>query len=230
MTSLPYRVAIIEDHIDLREAMAEALAAEGYQVSAFGSAEAFVERSTAHAIDMVLIDLNLPGEDGISLSRRIRKMQPSLGVIMITARSQEEQKKEGYDSGADIYMTKPVSLLELKAAIRSLAKRLQLSGDDPGLKLDMSRGQLIGFNRQSVDLSSAEVAILSSLARARDRRLEAWQLIEAIGKDAETYSKAALEIVIVRLRKRLKDAGASPSGIRAIRGWGYQLYLPLQLT
>lgn len=225
-----FRIAIIEDHIDFRQALAEALLAEGYEVSLFDSAEAFVEqRAAAPCFELMLVDLNLPGEDGISLVKRIKQVQPNIGVIMITARDLEEQRKQGYDSGADIYMTKPVSLEELKAAIRALAKRLRRPDNEASLTLDVARGCLVGLEGRTVNLSSAEVAILSALVSARNQRLEAWQLIEAIGKSAETYSKAALEIVIVRLRKRLREVGASASGVRAIRGWGYQLYLPLQI-
>jgi len=222
-------VVVVEDYADFREVLVEALALEGYNVRGVSSAEEFAEQAAHLPVDLMLVDLNLPGEDGISLVRRMKQSQPNIGVIMITARAQADQKAAGYDSGADLYMTKPVALDELRAAIRSLSKRLLKTISSQMLTLDVAQGHLIGIEGQIVTLSPAEISILSALSRALENRLEAWQLMEAIGKSTDSYAKAALEIVIVRLRKRLISAGAAPSSIRAIRGWGYQLYVPLRV-
>jgi DNA-binding response OmpR family regulator len=222
-------IVVVEDHIDLQDTLVEVLALEGYNVRGFSSAEEFVEQVADLPVDLMLVDLNLPGEDGISLVRRMKESQPDIGIIMVTARTLSNQKAEGYDSGADVYMTKPVALDELTAAIRSLSKRLLKSDDSSVLTLDVARGHLVGLEGQIVTLSPAEISILCALSRALENRLEAWQLMEAIGKSADSYAKSALEILIVRLRKRMTSAGAAPSSIRAIRGWGYQLYVPLRV-
>ena len=222
-------IVVVEDHADLRAALVEALALEGYNVRGVSSAEEFAEQVADLPVDLMLVDLNLPGEDGISLVRRMKESQPDIGIIMVTARTLSNQKVEGYDSGADVYMTKPVALGELTAAIRSLSKRLLKSAESNLLTLNVAQGHLVGLEGQIVTLSPAEISILCALSRALENRLEAWQLIEAIGKSADSYAKSALEILIVRLRKRMTTAGAAPSSIRAIRGWGYQLYVPMRV-
>jgi DNA-binding response OmpR family regulator len=222
-------IVVVEDFADFRDALVEALVDEGYSVRGVGSAEEFAEHAAHLPVDLMLVDLNLPGEDGISLVRRMKESHPDVGVIMITARSLAEQKIEGYDSGADVYMTKPVALDELRAAIRSLSKRLMKSDSAQVITLDVRRGYLMGLEGQVVALSQTEIALLSAMSRALENRLETWQLMEAIGKSADSYARSALEIVIVRLRKRLVSVGASPLSIRAIRGWGYQLFVPLRV-
>jgi len=225
-------IVVIEDHADLRDVMVEALSQEGYQVQGIASAEEFAEKTAWRAVDLMIVDLNLPGEDGLSLVSRVRQTHPDIGVIMVTARSLPTDREVGYDSGADIYMTKPVALDELKAAIRALLKRLKKPEgftEDKLLTLDVAGGCLLGLAGQIVHLSRAEISILTALTRAQQNRLEAWQLMEAMGKNPNVYAKAALEVVIVRLRKRIRDAGADESAIRSIRNWGYQIHMPLRV-
>lgn len=222
-------ILVIEDHEDLREVLVEALSSLGHRVMGIASAEEFAEANASRPLDLLIVDLNLPGEDGLSLTERVKKHHPAVGVIMVTARDLLTDKTAGYDSGADIYMTKPASLDEIKAAIRALSKRLLLARPEATVILDLQQGCLVGEQGRVVSLSSAESAVLCALVRANDHRLEAWQLIEAIQKDPESYSKAALELVIVRLRKRLREVGLPAASVRAIRGWGYQLYVPLRL-
>lgn len=225
----PLSILIIEDHADLREVLTEALSSEGHRVQGLESAEDFTGKASVGAFDLLIVDLNLPGESGLSFTRRVREQYPGVGVIMVTARNLVADKAAGYDCGADIYITKPVSLEEIKAAIRALSKRL-LPSDAPALAtLDRQTACLLGVNNVAVRLSVAEVAILSALALAQENKLEVWQLMEAIKKDPQQYTKAALEIMLVRLRKRMRDVGLPDTSIRSIRGWGYQLHLSLRL-
>ena len=215
-------IFIVEDNDDLRETLCDALATQGHQVRGVDCAEAVPEQAGG-PIDLMIIDLNLPGEDGISLASRLRQAQPELGIIMLTARQQAEDRTTGYASGADIYLTKPTSMGELNGAIQALARRLKpLPCAVATLHLDSSRLELSGTGER-VTLTPSEAAVLAAFGRASAQRLEHWQLIECLGKPDASYSKAALEMLIGRLRKKLQQAGAAPSAIKSLRGIGYQL-------
>lgn len=215
-------IIVVEDHDALREVTVEALNTAGHHVIGLDSAEAFTD-SGAKSVDLMVIDLNLPGEDGISLARRMRESQPEIGIIMLTARTQPTDKMVGYQSGADIYLTKPTSVEELDAAIHALARRIKPpSREAATLILDMEHLVLIGSGGQT-RLTTHEAVILAAFIRAPKRQLENWQLIELLGKNTAEYSKAALEVHIVRLRKKLVQAGTQDQPIKAIREYGYQL-------
>lgn len=224
-------VVVVEDNDDLREATVDALRAEGYDVVGIDCAEALPEETAWKHIDVMIVDLGLPGEDGLSLSRRIRAAAPGIGLIMVTARSLPRERKVGYDSGADIYMPKPVTLEELLAAIRALGRRLERPVEAAtGLHLDLSGLALRGPSAPPVSVAAPEAALLAAFCRAADQRLETWQLLEVLEKFRGSQDKWALELTISRLRKKIKQAGEPAVAIRSIRGWGYQLCVPLQLT
>ena len=221
-------ILIVEDNDELRETTAEVLRGEGHHVIGVDCAEAVSEQFSA--VDLMLIDLNLPGEDGLALARRVRAAQPQLGIIMMTARRLPAEKKLGYESGADIYMPKPVAFEELTAAIASLARRLHPTPGDDRLSLHQARLMLDDGSSRQVPVSLCESTMLLPFTRAREQRLENWQLIELLKKDDAQDPKAALELQIVRLRKKLQQAGAASPSILSIRGWGYQLCLPLRIV
>lgn len=221
------RILIVEDNEELREVTAEVLRGEGHDVVGVDCAEAVSEQLTS--IDLMLIDLNLPGEDGLDLSRRVRAAQPDMGIIMMTARRLPAEKKLGYESGADIYMPKPVAFEELTAAIASLARRLRTNPVDNGLSLNLTRLSLNDGAGQHVNVTRCESTMLAAFTRAREQKLENWQLIEILQKDLAQDPKAALELQIVRLRKKLQQAGATSPSILSIRGWGYQLCLKVRI-
>lgn len=220
------RILVVEDNDELRDTTVDVLSHEGHRVSGVDCAEAVPEQ--LGTFDLMLIDLNLPGEDGLDLARRVRQTQPGIGIIMMTARRLAAEKRMGYESGADIYMPKPVAFDELCAAIASLARRLHPVEDDQRLRVDTSRLALAGGGDE-VRLSVNEAALLAAFARANDQRLESWQLIELLQKDELQDPKAALELQIVRLRKKLQQAGASGTTIQSIRSWGYQLCVPMKI-
>ena len=117
-------IVVVEDHDAIREVIVEELRLAGHTTLGVESAEELNERLEIQNIDLLILDLNLPGEDGISLGRRIRLTDPDIGIIMLTARSQLAEKVLGYESSADIYLTKPASMEELNAAINSLKRRI----------------------------------------------------------------------------------------------------------
>jgi DNA-binding response OmpR family regulator len=153
----------------------------------------------------------------------------SIGIIMVTARDQVGDVTQAYLSGADIYFAKPVSPEELGAAILALSRRIRPS--DRGRELVLNRLTLrlqgpIG----AIDVSDHECLLLSALAKAKGQRLETWQIFELGSKAAEGFTKGALEVQIVRLRKKLERVGAPTPTIKAIRGIGYQLCVQLEMS
>ena len=224
-------IVLVEDNDDLRELTAEALRDDGHRVVALSCAEELEDQARGVAADVFLIDLNLPGEDGFSLSRRIRQVHPLVGIIIISARSDLQDKVVGYDSGADWYLPKPVPFAELSAALKSFARRRLAQQVDtvmPSGGLRLQQRELRG-PVGSVRLTPAEENLLTALARAPSGRLENWQLLELFGLDNADVSKTSLEVRITRLRKKLSQVGAQGLCLESIRGIGYQLNVPVQV-
>lgn len=225
-------ILLVEDHDALRDMTLDALRGQGHHVVGVDSAEALPDW-LGMPPDVMVIDLHLPGEDGISLARRVQAARPGIGIIMLTARSQMADKALGYQSGADIYLTKPVSIEELGAALQAVARRLKppsapAAAAPAGLTLDMNRLELRG-PLAAVGLSQAEATVLSALAAALHQRLENWQLVKLLGKTDATYTKAHLEVLIFRLRKKLAQAGVEDHSIKVIRQVGYQLVVAVRV-
>ena len=226
----PLNIVVVEDHADLREATVAALCRMGHDARGIDCAEALDDELGSFRADLLVLDLNLPGEDGLSLARRIRAAEPGIGIIMVTGRTQLNDRMRGYGSGADIYLPKPASVEELGAAIQALARRIRPPASaQGGLSLNPITLQLQG-PQQLVDVSDHESTLLLALSKAKDHRLESWQLMELSGSAMEEQSKAALEVQIGRLRKKLEQAGAPAPTIKAIRGSGYQLCVAVEIT
>ena len=224
-------IVLVEDNDDLRELTADALRAEGHRVTALSCAEELEDKAGGAAADLFLIDLNLPGEDGFSLARRIRQVQPLVGILIVSARSELQDKVQGYDCGADAYLPKPVPFEELRAAINSFARRRQAqhsTQSSTGEALRLQQRELHGPADQ-VRLTGAEETLLTALARAPSGRLENWQLLELFGMDSADASKTSLEVRITRLRKKLVQVGADARCLESIRAVGYQLTVPVQV-
>jgi DNA-binding response OmpR family regulator len=221
-------ILVVEDNDEFRHTLLDILSRDGHRVSGVDCAEAVAEQSAS--FELVLIDLNLPGEDGLALARRLRRAQPNIGIIMVTARQLPGERVDGYASGADLYLPKPVDLNELRAAIVALSRRLNPEHTEQALWLNPKALRLEGLDGTSVDLSAAQTRLLQAFARAAEQRLENWQLIELLEQHSAHDPKAALELQIVRLRKKLTEAGAPSGSIKAIRNWGYALSVALRLN
>lgn len=220
------KILVIEDHDTLREVVLETLANQGHQVTGADSAEAVESLTATDDYDVVVLDLQLPGEDGLSVARRLRQTRPAIGIIMMTARGLTRDKIAGYTNGADLYLTKPVQLEELCAATLAVGRRVRSQEPAGVAVLNRQRMVLTDTSGKEIALSPQESRMLSALILAPGKRLENWQLIELLGKSLEAYTKAALEIHVVRLRKKLGQLSGLPvqvTTIQAIRGWGYQV-------
>jgi DNA-binding response OmpR family regulator len=229
----PLKVIVIEDHDALRDITVQALLGLGCQAIGVPCAED-VDELPGPSADLYIIDLNLPGEDGISLAKRIRQSHLHAGIIMVSSRHQLAEKMAAYEGGADFYLTKPTSMQELGAVIKVFGRRLKSDTFErkAGYTLDASALTLMGRrgNNDVVLLSVAEVNILSALSRAADCRLEFWQLMNLSHRTNAESGKNALEVQIVRLRKKLAALGAPSFAIKGLRGYGYQLCIPITVV
>jgi DNA-binding response OmpR family regulator len=219
----PLKILVVEDNDNLREATLAFLRTSGHQVLGVAMAEEIEDVCAGFVPDVYVIDLNLPTEDGLSLVKRLREVHPKVGIVITTARAQIGDRVLGYQSGADLYLTKPVAPQELLASIVALSKRLKPEAQDAaGLHLDMARSQLSG-PLDMASLTSAESLLLIAFARAAGQTLERWQLAEIISEGKELPNPAALEMRIARLRKKLAQVGAQEPQIRSQRKQGYTL-------
>lgn len=217
-------IIVVEDHYDLRLTFVEHLLQEGYKVWGVSCGEDLNTLLATHSVDLLLLDVNLPGENGFQIARRLRDTHPNINIIMLTVKGAETDRINGYESGADIYLAKPVSPAELSAVVRSVFRRMQCEDAASSvLELDVRhmnfRGQL-----GNVSLNKLDVALIKTLAVATDRRLPYFRLFEATNRSLDDeHSKGQLELQIFRLRKKLSSIGVDQHFIKSIRGEGYQL-------
>lgn len=227
-------MVVVEDHDDLRDSLVELLRDKGHQVVGLSCAEDLDDAWGGGPLDVLIVDLNLPGEDGYSLSRRFRAAHPQAGIIMVTARHKIADKVQGYDSGADIYLPKPVDPQELLAAVAAVSRKLPAQvalashRTTPPLTVRVMMLKVEGPQGEE-KLSDSDVAVLTALARAPAQRLEVWQLLQILGLSMDDASKSSLEVRIVRLRKKLMAVGSDKSCISNIRNVGYQLCVPIEI-
>jgi len=217
------KILIVEDNDDLREGWMSFFQRKGHFVRGVGLAAEILDESGDFTPDVYVIDLNLPDIDGLALVKKLRQVHPRVGIIITTARCMIGDKVNGYESGADIYFTKPVDPLELMAGIAAISKK-QLSTDveSKTLYLIPERLALKGLNG-IVNLSQHETILLAGLIRAGGQPLAPWQLAELLGFGDKLPSTAALEMRIARLRKKLISGGATPPVIQATYNRGYTL-------
>lgn len=226
----PIRLLVVEDHLALLDVTVETLAARGHEVIGIDSAEAIDELPAHFVADIAVIDVNLPGESGLSLARRLRQIQPGIGIIMVTALDALEQKLAGYAHGADLYLSKPTAPEELCAAIAALARRLhpRAAPSAPAFTLDTAT-YVLHTPQGELALRSSESTLLHALLLAPDHTLEIYQALEKLDKPVDVSGKAQLEVLVSRLRSKLVAHGAPAGPIRALRGKGYRLCMSLQV-
>lgn len=225
-------IVVVEDNDDLRNLTCQVLTNEGHRATGLACAEELEDLAGGEPADIFLIDINLPGESGISLSKRIRQAQPFVGIIIISARTDLDDKIIGYDSGADLYITKPVVFAELTAAIRSFARRQNAARVEKATEaqsLVLSKLDVAG-SAGVVKLTATEAMLLTAFARAPSGKLETWQIAEMLEVQVDETMKASIAMRIARLRKKLSDAGAQGVIIESIRNVGYQILVHVEVS
>jgi two-component system, OmpR family, response regulator len=228
------KVLIVDDDAEIRRVLTEYLGSHDYDALAVESGAAMRVALQASVPDVVLLDLALPGEDGLSIARYLRERH-QVGIIMITGASDTVDRIIGLEVGADDYIGKPFDPRELRARIRSVMRRLQPAGEAPraaGARTSIGRCSLDVAARQLFDRDGAEVALTAmefDLLKAfldhpnqvlsRDRLLTLTR-----NRDWEPFDRS-IDIRITRLRRKIEEDPDHPRTIRTVRGAGY-MFVP----
>lgn len=225
------RIAVVEDEVAVAEAVAFTLRRTGHQVEVLDDGRAALASLLALPPDLVVLDLMLPGIDGLEICRRLRARHPETRVVIVTARGEEIDRIVGLESGADDYMVKPFSLRELEARIGVLLRRSERAELAPapwlhsgGFSLDRERRVLHGGGRIRA-LAPREAQLLAALMEARGRVVAREELLDTVwGSDFEGESKT-LDVHVRWLRQKLEEDSHRPRHLLTVRGSGYR-FLP----
>jgi DNA-binding response OmpR family regulator len=220
------RLLVVEDEHKLASVLKRGLEEHGYAVDLAYDGDDGLAMTTAAPYDLIVLDVMLPGLDGLSLCNQLRAQKMHMPVLMLTARDAVDDRVAGLDSGADDYLTKPFAFRELLARIRALLRRDGLSARDPMLKVaDLQIDTVSHEVRRSgklIDLTSKEYAILEYFARNPNRVLTRTQIAEHVWDFDFVSMSNVIDVYIGYLRRKLGD-DSEPRLLRTIRGTGYQL-------
>jgi len=227
------RVVVVEDEGDIREPLARYLTRNQFRVTAVDSAAAARQALAAGNCDLLLVDIMLPGEDGLSLTREVLATT-DIPVMLVTARTEMADRLAGLDLGADDYICKPFDARELVARMRTVLRRVRRTGpaaDAPasqrfsfgGWTLESATRALRRGDEMARPLTSGEYRLLLALVSSPGRVLSREQLLDlTLGRDAEPFDRS-IDNQISRLRRRLEDDPRNPRWIRTVWGAGYML-------
>jgi len=222
-------ILIVEDNVRLRNELADFLREDGFNVKAVGDGSELNVALESEIPSIVILDLNLPGEDGISICKRIRESLPKIGIIILSARVRPSERNEGYFSGADVFLTKPTNPEELISVINNLTNRLYIDTKSPLWTLDTELHRIITPDSTSISLTSSETLLLKEFV-LHGRYISHDDLFHYLGNPDETdeINKSKMEVLISRLRKKIGHHTDPNLFIKVIRGKGYQLSVPVQ--
>lgn len=217
------RVLVVEDEPKLGAFLKRGLSEAGFDVHHTPNGDEGYELAKEKPWDVIVLDIMLPGRDGLSILKQLRKQRNAVPVILLTARSELDERLEGLDCGADDYLTKPFFLEELIARIHALIRRLsrdQLSLLEVGpIKLNLLTREL-EIEGQAIDLTTREFSLLEYLCRSPGRILSRTQIYERVwGYDFDPRTNL-VDVYVGRLRKKL---GAAAEWLETVRGVGYRL-------
>lgn len=218
------KILIIEDEKILAESLKTLLEGKGFEVEAVYDGETGKEYAELGIYDLLILDVMMPKMDGYEVARQVRSKRCSTPILMLTAKSEVEDRIKGLNSGADYYLTKPFNTAELLACINALLRRQGNQVDElvfGNTSLDLSSGKLI-CGEKSVRLSSKEFDVMRLLMQSKDRNLSKEALLARVwGYDSNAVENH-VEVYIGFLRKKLRSIGSDIS-IEAIRRLGYHL-------
>jgi two-component system phosphate regulon response regulator OmpR len=226
-------ILVCDDEEDVREMVGEYLMRRGFMVSTASDAAELRVALGEKAIDAILLDINMPGEDGLSALRSLRT-DNDVPVIMLTATAEVVDRIVGLEMGADDYLGKPVDLRELEARLKTILRRSTMPSDAPveteGAKgkiqfgpcvLDLEAALLFGPDGEEISITAMEFSLLRVFANNKGRVLNRDQLLEqAHDRDWDPFDRS-IDIRISRLRRKIEPNAQKPEVIRTVRGIGY---------
>jgi len=225
------KILVVDDEPEIQELVSMLLSDAGYEVLTMGTGDGVVERAMAEQVDLVVLDLGLPGVDGLTVTRALKE-HGDAGVIIISGRGETTEKIIGLEIGADDYLGKPFEPRELLARVRSVLRRLDgplptapsdVSGvyKFEGWELDVLVRSLTGPDSQPVNLSSGEFSLLRAFAEHPNRVLSRDQLLDYThGMDTPAFDRS-VDVQIARLRKKIEPDAQKPNLIKTVRNAGY---------
>jgi two-component system, OmpR family, response regulator len=227
-------ILVVDDDLGLRELLDRYFVGNGYRVTTVANGRQMREVLANHRVDLIVLDLMLPGDDGLTLCRNLRANQPyDIPILMLTARGDEADRIVGLEMGADDYLTKPFAPRELLARIRSVLRRAEMlprnlaASEKARLfrfgewKLDTAGRFLVDSDGTVVSLSGAEYRLLRVFLDHSQHVLNRDQLLDLTqGREAEVFDRS-IDLLVSRLRQRLRDDAREPSYIKTVRSEGY---------
>jgi DNA-binding response OmpR family regulator len=227
-------VLAIEDDAAIRRGIVDALTFAGYQVRTSGRGDEGLELAQTSAYDLLLLDLVLPGGDGLEILRQVRSLRPTQPIIVLTARGEEDDRVRGLRLGADDYVVKPFSVRELLARVEAVLRRtparpLTLQGVEiPGGQLDFARREIRFSDGQRTELSERESDLLRYLAENAGRAIAREELLASVwGISPQGVTTRTIDMHIARLREKMRDDPTRPAVLVTVRGKGYKFAVPL---
>src|SRR5271170_5416650 len=240
--SIAPHILVVDDDPQIRALLEEYLAASGLRVSAAATGKAMSQTLADEAIDLIVLDLRLAGEDGMAIARSLRD-QSAIPIVMLTGVRDEADRVMGLELGADDYLTKPFSPRELLARIRTVLRRTKGAAPGAGsarqkeirayrfaeFELNLRTRRLKQRDGREVVLTNGEFNLLAALLAAPERILTRDQLLEASRVyDNEVYDRA-IDIQVLRLRRKIEEDPANPRYIVTERGVGYVFSAPVEV-
>jgi len=224
-------ILIVDDEPDLREVLEEYFVAQGYTALSAESASAARALAAGHPVDVALLDIAMPGEDGLSLARHLRERYGKLAIIMLTAAGTVVDRIVGLEMGADDYVTKPFDPRELLARVKSVLRRTSVAfGAEIGAErvrigrctLDRVAHQLTDEAGREVPMSPLEFTLLKALSDHPNRVLSRERILNLSGQGDWDPLDRSVDLRILRLRKKIEPDPEHPQYIRTVRSEGYK--------
>ncbi|AQR65867.1 DNA-binding response regulator [Aquaspirillum sp. LM1] len=231
---------VVDDDRDIRELLTNYLTRNGFRATAVADGRAMRAALAAHAFDLVVLDVMLPGEDGLTLCRELRA-RSNLPILMLTARGDDLDRIVGLEMGADDYLPKPFNPRELLARIKAVLRRARSLPDNlhaPQHSFARFDGWTLNFDTrtlhdpagEAVELSGAEFRLLKIFVERPHRVLNRDQLMDLLhGRDTEPFDRS-IDVQVSRLRQRLGDDAREARLIKTVRGEGYVFTAPVSLS
>lgn len=218
--NMSLRIVVVEDNSELRDILVTGLRFWGHQVRGVQDGPGLDEALQEYPADMVILDLGLPGEDGIAIARRIRT-KCACGIVMATARGSLEERVLGRETGADLYFVKPVDLVELNAALKNLALRL-FGISRPTWRFTAITSTLTTPQKIEIPLTAQECILIQKLVETPGHNVSRRDIFTALNQLDDIYADKRLETLISRLRTKVRAADpACELPVRARHNLGY---------